>query len=290
MDLRLLRYFLATYETGSVSAASRRCFVAQPSISAAIAQLEGELGIPLFERHSKGVRPTSAGQRLYPLAARLIADSEAIVSSFNRSGRPLPLRLGLMRSLGAERMSNWLKRLMAHSENLELTLVDPEEASDARIVTAGMRQPHEIFVPIWNDRYRLALPSGHPLSLKKRLTLSDLNEQPFILRAYCEATEALRQALVHQGVVIAPRAHLRTIEYSLGLVAAGIGLALVPDWPETRRRLDMVLRPLTDFQSDIQIGLAYSSELNGTLQNALKEVCGQVAGVRQRTGTRIYRR
>ena len=65
---------------------------------------------------------------------------------------------------------HWLKRLMAHIENLELTLVDPEEASDARIVTAGMRQPHEIFVPIWNDRYRLALPSGHPLSLKKRLT------------------------------------------------------------------------------------------------------------------------
>lgn len=277
MDLRILRYFLATYETGSVSAASRRCFVAQPSISAAVAHLEDELGTPLFDRHSKGVRPTDAGQRLYPLAARLIADSEAIVSSFNRGGRPQPLRLGLMRSLGAERMSNWLKRLTERIENLELTLVNPGEASDARIVTARMCLPHETFEPIWNDRYRLALPSGHPLSLKKQLTLSDLKEQPFILRAHCEATEALRQALIHQEVTIAPRAHLRTIEYSLALVAAGVGLALVPDWPEAQQRLDMVLRPLVDFQSDIQIGVAYPKELGGTLQDALKQVCKQVA-------------
>jgi DNA-binding transcriptional LysR family regulator len=281
MDLRILRYFLATYETGSVSAASRRCFVAQPSISAAVAQLEDELGAPLFERHSKGVRPTGAGQRLYPLAARLIADSEAIVSSFSHSGRPQPLRLGLMRSLGAERMSNWLKRLMERIDNLELTLVNPEEASDARIVTAGMRQPHETFEPIWNDRYRLALPSGHPLSLKERVVLSDLEGQPFILRAHCEASEALRQALIRQDVMIAPRAHLRTIEYSLALVAAGVGLALVPDWPDTRRRLDMVLRPLADFQSDIRIGVAYPKELNSKLQEALKEVCEQVRNTKE---------
>jgi DNA-binding transcriptional LysR family regulator len=121
----------------------------------------------------------------------------------------------------------------------------------------------------------LAIPSGHPLSLKERLTLSNLNEQPFILRAHCEATEALRQALVHHGVMIAPRAHLRTIEYSLALVAAGIGLALAPDWSETRQRLDMVLRPLADFQSDIQIGVAYPKELSKTLQSALNEVCEQ---------------
>ncbi len=281
MDLRTLRYFLATYETSSVSAASRRCFVAQPSISAAIAQLESELGVLLFERHSKGVRPTESGQRLYPLAARLIADSEAIVGSFNHSERPLTLQLGLMRSLGAERMSNWLKRLMGRIDNLELTLVNPEEACDARIVTAGMCQAHEIFEPIWNDRYRLALPSGHPLSLKERLELRDLEGQPFILRTHCEASESLRHALLREDVTVAPRAHLRTIEYSLALVAAGVGLALVPDWPETRRRLDMVLQPLTDFQADIQIGVAYPKELNTKVQGAFMEVCEQVRSARE---------
>lgn len=276
MDLRILRYFLATYETGSVSAASRRCFVAQPSISAALAQLEEELGTTLFERHTKGVRPTDAGQRLYPLAAHLIADSEAIVRSFNRSRRPQPLRLGLMRSLGAERMSDWLKRLMGRIDHLELTLVNPEEACDARIVTAGIRQPHEAFDPIWNDHYRLAMPAGHPLSLKEKLALSDLEDQPFILRAHCEATETLRRTLNRRGVTIAPRAHLRTIEYSLALVAAGVGLALVPDWPDSRRRLDMVLRPLVDFQTTIQIGVAYPKELDGGLKEALRQVCKQV--------------
>ena len=276
MELRVLRYFLAAYETGSVSAASRRCFIAQPSISAAIAHLEDELGTPLFERHTKGVRPTDAGQRLYPLAAHLVADSEAIMRSFHRSERPQPVRLGLMRSLGAERMSDWLKRLMGRIENLELTLVNPEESCDARIVTAGMRQSHESFEPIWTDRYRLALPAGHPLSLKEKVSLVDLEDQPFVLREHCEATESLRQALHRQAITVQPRAHLRTIEYSLALVAAGVGLALVPDWPETRNRLDMVLRPLSDFQADIQIGLAYPEELSGGIRQAVIEVCGQV--------------
>lgn len=276
MELRVLRYFLAAYEAGSVSAASRRCFVAQPSISAAIAQLEDELGTPLFERHTKGVRPTDAGQRLYPLAAHLVADSEAIVRSFHQAERSQPLRLGLMRSLGAERMSEWLKRLMGRIENLELTLVNPEEACDARIVTAGMRQSHESFEPIWSDRYRLALPAGHPLSLKEKVSLVDLEDQPFVLREHCEATEALRQALHRQTVTIQPRAHLRTIEYSLALVAAGVGLALVPDWPETRQRLDMALRPIADFQADIQIGLAYPEELSGGIRQAVIEICEQV--------------
>ena len=75
--------------------------------------------------------------------------------------------------------------------------------------------------------------------------------------------------------MIAPGAHLRTIEYGLGLVATGIGLALVPGWAEARKRLDMVLRPLADFQSDIQIGVAYPKKLSKTLQSALKEVCEQ---------------
>lgn len=276
MELRVLRYFLAAYETGSVSGAARRCGVAQPSISSAIAQLESELAGPLFERHTKGVRPTDAGRRLYPLAARLVADGEAIVRSFHHHERPQPLRLGLMRSLGAERMSDWLKRLMGRIDNLELTLVNPEEACDARIVTGGMRQSHEAFEPIWTDRFQLALPAGHPLSLKEKLVLADLEEQPFVLREHCEATALLRQALDRQAISVQPRAHLRTIEYSLALVAAGVGLALVPDWPEARQRLDMALRPLADFQANIEVGLAYPEELSDALRQPLIEVCGQV--------------
>lgn len=273
MELRRLRYFLATYETGSVSGASRRCFVAQPSISAAIGQLEQELGSVLFERHSKGVRPTEAGDRLYPLAAHLVADSEAIVQTFNQTIRPQPLCLGLMRSLGAERMSLWLKRVMARMVNLELTLVNPEETSDARVVTKAMCLPHESFEPIWRDRYCLALTAGHPLTLRERIQLQDLEGEAFILRSHCEATEQLRQTLHRLDIGIQTRAHIRTIEYSLALVSAGVGVALVPDWPENRQRSDMELRSIEGWEAALVIGLAYPEELPEVQREALVGVC-----------------
>ena len=70
-DLRSLGYFVAAYEERSVTAASRRCFVAQPSISMAIKGLEDALETTLFERSRQGLAPTPAAHRLYPRACSL---------------------------------------------------------------------------------------------------------------------------------------------------------------------------------------------------------------------------
>src|SRR5262245_25133567 len=99
MDLRELRYFIAAYEERSVTAASRRSFVSQPSVSAAIASLESELGAALFVRHKKGVSPTAAGERLYPVAWRIADEELAARSLFREPPRPRRLTLGLMRTL-----------------------------------------------------------------------------------------------------------------------------------------------------------------------------------------------
>ncbi len=273
MDLRALRYFLATYKAGSVSAAARLCHVAQPSISAALRQLEEELGTVLFERHAKGVRPTKAGQRLYPMASGLLADSAAIVQSFRQPDQRQPLTLGLMRSLGAQRMSGWLKRLLAADDRLELTLVNPEEPCDARIITRAMCAPHEHFEPIWQDAYRLALPAGHPLTLSTRIALADLHGQPFIIREHCEANAHFLQSMHQQQLDLQPRAHLRTIEYSRALVQANVGLALVPDWPEHRECTDMVLAELSDWACTVEVGLACSPDLAPALSAPLTGAC-----------------
>ncbi|MHA7881001.1 MAG: LysR family transcriptional regulator [Saccharospirillum sp.] len=275
MDLRALKYFVATFESGSVSAAARQCFVAQPSVSAAIHQLEQELGVALFERHARGVRATLDGRKLYPMAAQLLANSAAIVHSFQHESRSQPLVLGLMRSLGAERMSEWLKGLMQAMPSLELTLVNPEEPCDARIVTRNLCQPHEQFEPIWSDRYQVAIPAEHPLSLSKTLNVQALDGQPFIVRKHCSLTRQLLSALDHHAIRVKIRAHLRTVEYSLALVAAGVGLSWVPDWPDYRQRTDMVLRPLRDMQPQQQLGLAYPAELNPAMRSAMVALCRQ---------------
>lgn len=257
MDVRSLRYFIAAFEGGSISAAARRCHVAQPSISAALSQLEERLGTTLFERHRRGITPTEEGQRLYPLAQQVSEDLQAITRLFRRPSPTMPVRLGLMRSLGASRMTTLLKEYIGQGDNLALTLVNPEEPCDARIIGEQELAPQEAFQPIWYDRYRLALPGGHPLLLKGRITLDDLAELPFIWRHPCAAMERLADALNEAGVRCQVRARLRTIEYTLGLVAAGIGASLVPAWPEILARHDVQCRPLEGLDIHQTIGVAY---------------------------------
>ncbi|NIC07329.1 LysR family transcriptional regulator [Billgrantia bachuensis] len=257
MDVRSLRYFIAAYEGGSISAASRRCHVAQPSISTALAQLEERLGSPLFERHRRGITPTEEGHRLYPLARQVSEDLNAISRLFRTPAPATPVRLGLMRSLGANRMTALLKEYIGQGDNLALTLVNPEERCDARIIGEHDLTPGEAFQPIWHDSYRLALPSGHPLGLKGTVALAELDGLPFIWRHPCPAMERLASALSDTGVRCQVRARLRTIEYTLGLVAAGVGASLVPAWPEILSHPDVQCRALVGLDIHQTIGVAY---------------------------------
>lgn len=257
MDVRSLRYFIAAYESGSISAAARRCHVAQPSISTALAQLEERLGTPLFERHRRGITATEEGHRLYPLARQVSENLDAISRLFRTDSPPTPVRLGLMRSLGASRMTALLKEYIGRGDNLALTLVNPEERCDARIIGEQDLAHGERFQPIWHDSYRLALPSGHPLAMQASISLGDLDGLPFIWRHPCAAMEQLAAALNAVEVRCQIRARLRTIEYTLGLVAAGVGVSLVPAWPEILARHDVQCRPIDGLIIHQTIGVAY---------------------------------
>ena len=93
MEIRPLAYFVAVYEERNLSLAARRVGVSQPSISAAMQALEATLGCPLLIRHAKGVTPTAAGEQLYPLAIKLLGDTEAIhraVRELRRGARAVP--------------------------------------------------------------------------------------------------------------------------------------------------------------------------------------------------------
>ena len=74
MELHQLRYFVATAESGSVSRAAERCFVAQPSLSQQLKKLEQSLGTTLFDRLGRGLVLTDAGRALLPRARRILAE------------------------------------------------------------------------------------------------------------------------------------------------------------------------------------------------------------------------
>lgn len=252
---RSLKYFVAVFEELSFSGASKRCFISQPSISAAIAQLESELACQLFVRHPKGVSPTPEGGRLYPKAKELLLGVGELKSLLIESYQQRELKLALSPFLGSERVSNIVKGLLDKIPNLELTLVDVNDAADARLVTKNQCHDNEIFHPLWSDSYVLAMPKDHPLSHRMDIPLIALNNIPFISRQPCDIDDAWRYAIQDRGMALNIRATVRTEEYALDLVSAGLGVSVVPSYT-VERRTDVIVKPLADIQLTRVIGLA----------------------------------
>ncbi|MGX5175114.1 LysR family transcriptional regulator [Aliikangiella sp. IMCC44653] len=271
MDLRELRYFESTYELESISAAAKHCFVSQPSISAAIQNLEHFLGEALFVRHTRGVTPTDAGHRLYPLSKQLTDQARSIKQVFQQKAAIQPFRLGVVPALGASRMSHLIKEIIDSVDGLELTLVDAEKRScEARIIASNMVKPGEIFKPFWRDEFLMALPPGHPLSYQSELSFEDLDGLNFILRSPSLVTRTLMRIMEPKGIKMNIRARIKTVEYAVELVAAGVGAAIVPNHPSFYNTKTVPLLRIKGMQFDRLIGLGYSSE--ATMDKALESV------------------
>lgn len=256
MDIRTLRYFISVYDELSLSGAAKRCFVAQPSISTAIQQLENELGRQLFIRHSKGVSPTRAGKTLYPYAIKVIGDVQLLQGLFLKQTQQLPLKIALMPFLSGKRVGLIIKELLERVEGLDLTIVDWNENADARIISSTMVAQNETFHKLWQDEYVLAMPEGHPLSLQKTVEIQQLDGLPFVSRTFCDAQEPWNYAIQKRGIQIKTKATFSTEEYALDLVAAGLGISLVPSHSTTQRS-DIVTRSISDVKLDRVVGLAY---------------------------------
>lgn len=271
MDFRSLRYFVAVYEELSLSAASKRCFVAQPSISAAIHQLEAELDCLLFVRHSKGVTPTPQGTQLYPAAFSILESVHAVKLQFQDKAEAMHVRLALMPFLSGKKVGEVIKALCREVPGLDLTVVDISEEADLRIVSSTIVQKEEAFHKLWTDRYVLAMPKGHPLSYHQSVDFEQLNNLPFISRRRCDINDAWTYALQKRGMVLNVKATVNTEEYALDMVAAGLGVSVVPE-QSTEGHKEIVVKEFNGMQLERVVGLAYAQTkpLPPTLLSAIE--------------------
>lgn len=274
MDIRELRYFAAVYRERNLTAAARTCFVSQPSISTAITNLEAELGTTLFIRHKKGVAPTASAEQFHALARRIIDETDAARSLFRKPSTRTNLTLGLMRTLDVPRTIALLKPLTARSD-IALRLVGHDERADARIISKSMLGDDEHFVPLWSERYVAALPPSHPLTLKERLRAADLADAPMIDRCHCEQSEFFgRAALRRPSAAIA-----QSEDWAMALVAAGIGIAIVPEGV-AKGHPDVAIREI-EVKIRREVGLAYRA--SAPLTDALKDFVGKLQGRRAKS-------
>jgi DNA-binding transcriptional LysR family regulator len=258
VDLRALEYFVAIYENGSLSAASKKKFIAQPSISASLKQLEQSLSTSLFVRHARGVQATHAGEQLYPLAKQLLEQAGVIRDVFSTDATKTPFRLGLIKGLGVARMSDLLGRFTRSVDSLELTLVSQDEPCQARIISRDLQLNNEQFVPMWQEQYQLAIPLNHRLSVIDSINIMDLQDVAFVQRSPCEGWTYLKKALNNANISVDTRAKIQTIEYALGLVKAGLGCAFIPVSEVIVKDKYIHFKPIKDLSISREIGLGYT--------------------------------
>ncbi|MGR0279424.1 LysR family transcriptional regulator [Marinomonas dokdonensis] len=261
MDIRSLRYFIAVYEERSFNAAAKRCFIAQPSISTMVAHLEEDLNVKLFVRHSKGVSPTDSGKLLYPYACKMVNDLSDMRNLFLESPAPITLSISLTPFLSGALVSQALKTMLDEVPRLSLKLVDESESADLYFTSNHYITKEDVFYPLWEDHYVIAMPLDHSLAEYASLSIKQIDKQPFISRTSCDILESWNYLMQKQELTTDVRAQVKTEEYALDLVAAGLGISLIPEH-SSRGRDDICLRPLHDVKLKRVVGLAHKKDQN----------------------------
>jgi DNA-binding transcriptional LysR family regulator len=192
VEIRQLTYFVTVAEELSFVRAADRLHIVQPAVSQQIRRLERELGVPLFDRSSRHVRLTAAGERLLPEARAVLAAAGRVrqVAAVIAAGADGILRVGTSQGLG-ERLDLVLDALGKTAPRLQVRLVSVPVAEriarvragelDAAFVRAVTTAPGVELLPMWQDPLTVALPAAHPLAAQPTVHLLQLSGIPLRL-------------------------------------------------------------------------------------------------------------
>ncbi|WP_437764450.1 LysR family transcriptional regulator [Sorangium sp. So ce281] len=242
MEMHQVRYFLAVTETRSFTRAAERCAVSQPALTAAIKKLEEELGGPLVLRERGGAKLTALGQRVLPRLQRLRDEMQAVqvIADNHRRLKQVPLRVGILCTIGPARLAGSLAAFRADAPGVELEIAVAvqgellrrlEEAEvDVIVSNLGDAVPDWCVVaPLYEERYVVVLPPGHHLAAREGLRLEDLDGEPYLDRLACEMREQVTGACAARRVDLYAAYRTDREDWVQSLVHAGLGFAFMPE-------------------------------------------------------------
>lgn len=280
MELRQLRYFRVLAQTLNFTRAAEQLNIAQPPLSRQIQQLEAELGAVLLER-SRPLRLTEAGRFFHEHSSQLLEQLARISEDTRRvsAGQKRWLGIGFAPSTLYGALPDLIRQLRGLGD-VELglseliTLQQLEALKTGRIDIGFGRMlfddPSISQEILRQDPLVAALPAGHPL-LSGPATLEQLAAEPFVLYpgsprpSYADHVLGIFSA---QGLRIRVVQTVNEMQTAIGLVAAGIGITLVPASVQRLHRSDIGYTPLSDSTATSPIVLSYRA---GDMSPVLKQ-------------------
>ena len=264
LDVRRLRVLREVATTGSFSAAADALAFTQPAVSRQIATLEAEAGAQLVERGARGIRLTPAGELLVEHAEAIldrlaVAETQLDALAHLQGGR---LRIGAFPTANAKLVPMAITAFAAAHPDVELRLdeavsaelldrlaageIDLAVVSDHDFGSVADDDDHVHCEPLMDDPLHVALPRAHPLASKRPLLMADLAQETWIEGRNAVCATPLRTAAAAAG--FEPRIGFESAQWlgKQGLVAAGMGVTLIPALALATTRDDIVLRRIDD--------------------------------------------
>ena len=273
MELRHLRYFIATAEELNITRAAVRLRVSQPPLSRQIRDLEDEVGTALFDRTEKKLRLTPAGAYFLKEARAIVsnADRAAKVARATAIGEAGQIRIGFLSPLGGLFLPQIIRAFRRKYPLVEVDLIDmtPRKQLDAlfdheidlafvaRVELAAAKEFE--FETVMEVGLRLALPTEHRLAKMRKVPFSELRRESFITvtRSAAPATHDLFVAVCRSlGVEPQLAKHAERAQSILDLVAAGIGVAVLPEHFK-RYQANVIWRPVVPALAKVPLCLAW---------------------------------
>ena len=239
--LRQLEFLCAVADHGSFSKAAEACFVTQPTLSAAIKEIEGHLGVQLIEREARGASLTPAGEAAVERARTILSDTADLVSAARQAGAPLtgPFRLGAIPTIAPFLLPRTLKALRKAHPNLKLYLREDQterlldglknRTLDAALIALPWEANGIETMDLGDDEFLLVAPTGHDLISQHAIRSTDLVDEDVLLLedGHCLRDHALSVCRLpsKRGGADVTATSLPTLVH---MVAGGLGVSLLP--------------------------------------------------------------
>ncbi|BAK77754.1 transcriptional regulator, LysR family [Pseudogulbenkiania sp. NH8B] len=274
MELRHLRYFVVVAEELNFTRAAERLHIAQPPLSQQIRALEEQLGVALFERSKRRVALTDAGERYLQHVRRILAEVEQAADDARRAARGEvgELRVGFTSSLPfTSLLPGLISDYRRHYPQVQLTLREMFTALQFEALRAerldigfvrfhGKENPPDLQLrEIHRDPLRLVINARHPLAAQPHASLEQLRDESFIIYPAGAGTGLnvqVRQLCLAAGFEPRIVQEAREATTQIGLVAAGLGVALLPSPLECVKMPGVRYLPLSDEGAYLSLGLA----------------------------------
>lgn len=238
MTIRHLTIFIAVADTGKMSAAAKQLYIAQPTVSQTIAEIESYYGIRLFERLSKKLYITPAGEQLLSYARHIVSLFEEMERGLRYTSQYPALRVGATITVGSCVLADIVNRFeeacpgvrvevfVDNSSTIEEQILKSE--LDLALVEGKVKNPDLVVRPVIKDELVLICGQGHPFTQKEAVTAAELEGQPFILREPGSGTrELLEDWLEKLGIGIDRKWVCHSSNAIISAVEGGQGLSVI---------------------------------------------------------------